>query len=321
MTTKTSILGIDIGGTKILIGEVDMAGQVLHAKSYVSNTADQQTVVTTLLEALRDYQETVGIDLQTIIAAGVGVVGRVDAKNGIWLEIEPGKSDPTPLASILADVLHVPVAIENDVAAATTAEAKLGVGKETSDFIYINVGTGIAAGTMTDGKLITGGHFNAGEIGHMVVDLESEVPCGCGRTGCVERVASGLGLSEQAYAKAADYPETTLPVQTCERIPADTIFEASIQGDQLAEAITHYAAKSLAAMTMNLVRTTDPECVVFGGGVTQNDYFWQLIQSHMQPNTIRFVTNGILRTSVSSKEVGLIGASFIGQTALAIPIT
>ncbi|EUJ42697.1 ROK family protein [Listeria riparia] len=321
MTTKTSILGIDIGGTKILIGEVDMTGQVLRAKSYASHTADQQTVVATLLEALSDYEKTVGIDPKTIIAAGVGVIGRVDAKKGIWLEIEPGKSSPTPLATILAAILHVPVAIENDVAAATTAEAKLGVGKETSDFIYINVGTGIAAGTMTDGKLIAGGHFNAGEIGHMVVDFESDVPCGCGRIGCVERVASGLGLSEQAYAKALEYPETTLPVQTGERIPADTIFEAAKQGDPLAETITHYAAKSLATMTMNLVRTTDPECVVFGGGVTQNNYFWKLIQSHMQPNTIRFVTKGIVRTNVSSKEIGLIGASFIGQTALATPIT
>lgn len=316
MTTKQSILGIDIGGTKILIGEVDLAGNVLQSKSYPSDTTSQQTVVKTLLVALQDYRDTIGFQSNNLLAAGVGVVGRVDSANGIWLEIQPGKTVPTPLADILGDFLGLPVVIENDVAAATAAEQRLGVGKETKDFIYINVGTGIAAGTVIDGKIVTGGHFNAGEIGHMVVDLESEIPCGCGRKGCVERIASGLGLSEQIYGNVTKYPSTSLPVHTNERIAADVIFRAAKEGDPLAAPIVDYAAKSLATMTMNLVRTTDPECVVFGGGVMQSDYFWNLFQSYLQSNTIRFVSKGIVRTTVSSKEVGLIGAAFIGQSAL-----
>ncbi|EUJ25659.1 hypothetical protein LMUR_14846 [Listeria grayi FSL F6-1183] len=227
MTTKQSILGIDIGGTKILIGEVDLAGNVLQSKSYPSDTTSQQTVVKTLLVALQDYRDTIGFQSNNLLAAGVGVVGRVDSANGIWLEIQPGKTVPTPLADILGDFLGLPVVIENDVAAATAAEQRLGVGKETKDFIYINVGTGIAAGTVIDGKIVTGGHFNAGEIGHMVVDLESEIPCGCGRKGCVERNASGLGLSEQIYGNVTKYPSTSLPVHTNERIAADVIFRAA----------------------------------------------------------------------------------------------
>lgn len=85
------------------------------------------------------------------------------------------------------------------------------------------------------------------------------------------------------------------------------------QKDELAEEIIDNATFQLANLIMNLVRTTDPECVILGGGVTQNEHFFQKILDNLQSNTIRFVTKGVVRSKLEKDKVGLIGAAVIGM--------
>lgn len=210
MDIQESVIGIDLGGTKILIGEVTKDGEVLNSKSYPSNTENQTKATETLLKVLDDYTQNIGFIAPKQTGIGVGLVGRVNHKSGVWLEIEPGKSNPTPLADILEAKTGLPVSLGNDVVCATMAEKQFGWGQETNDFIYLNVGTGLAAGFVVDGRITQGGHFNAGEIGHAVVDIHSDVLCGCGRRGCVERLASGLGIKEEALRRLNNYPTSIL---------------------------------------------------------------------------------------------------------------
>lgn len=312
LSIKESVIGIDLGGTKILIGEVTTAGEVLKSKSYPSNTENQTKALETLLLALDDYTQTIGFVADKQIGVGVGLVGRVDHKAGIWLEIEPGKTNPTPLAEILAAKIGLDVTIGNDVVCATMAEKHLGWGQETNDFIYLNVGTGLAAGFVVDGQIIEGGHFNAGEIGHTVVDIHNDVLCGCGRTGCVERLASGLGIKEEVSRNIVAYPSSIL-VENQEELTGKMVLQAAEQQDELAVKIIDNATLQLANLIMNLVRTTDPECVILGGGVTQNEQFFQKIKANLQSNTIRFVTKGVVRSKLEKDKVGLIGAAVIGM--------
>ncbi|MDT0000776.1 ROK family protein [Listeria cossartiae subsp. cayugensis] len=312
MNIRESVIGIDLGGTKILIGEVTRGGEVLNSKSYPSDTENQTKAVEVLLEALDDYTRTIGFVAEKQICIGVGLVGRVDYKSGIWLEIEPGKTNPTPLAEILEAKTGLPVSLGNDVVCATMAEKQFGWGRETNDFIYLNVGTGLAAGFVVDGRITQGGHFNAGEIGHAVIDIHSDVVCGCGRRGCVERLASGLGIKEEALRHINDYPTSVLAENPAE-LTGKLILHAAEQKDELAEKIVDNATLQLANLIMNLVRTTDPECVILGGGVTRNEHFFQKIMDNLQSNTIRFVTKGVVRSKLEKDKVGLIGAAVVGM--------
>ena len=154
-----------------------------------------------------------------------------------------------------ADRLGVEVRVENDVkAAALGAHHLLGIadGLRTHSMAYLNLGTGLAAGIVLDGRLLRGGHGVAGEIGHIPVDPAGE-PCGCGQRGCLETLASG-------WAIARDWP-------TLDRHPARALFDAAAAGDSRAVDVRERFLTGVAAAVRLLVLTTDVDDVVIGGGL------------------------------------------------------
>ncbi|WP_337103532.1 ROK family protein [Paenibacillus sp. YIM B09110] len=315
MKIPQSIIAVDLGGTKILVGEVTPAGEVLQTKSYPSDTTSQHTALQGIIHAINDFQVGSTLIAREQIAIGIGVVGRVDTHNGIWHEIQPGKSELTNVSEQLESVFQVPCGVENDVACATRAEQALGWGQQSRNFIYFNIGTGIAAGTVVDGRYVEGNQFNAGEVGHMVVAMDSDARCGCGRTGCVERIASGLGMHERVIDLLPTYPTSSLELVEGQRIAAQTILEAAEQEDELASRIVDDASRAAAAAIMNLVRVTDPDTIVLGGSVARNPYFFRRIKQALNPRTMRFVANGLVYTKVKSEETGLVGAALVGLEA------
>jgi predicted NBD/HSP70 family sugar kinase len=308
-----TFIGIDIGGTKMLIGELDSKGEILQYKRYKTGFADQQQAVRILLEALDDYVSKVGF-IGVPQAVGVGVVGVIDHAKGIWVEMDHIRSNPVPLAEILTHKLGIPTTIDNDVRCATTAELLLGYGRETKNFIYMNVGTGIAAGFVSEGRIIRGQNNNSGEIGHMVVDYNSEVSCICGRTGCIEAIASGSGftnrvkeLSKENVKTRLTFPENGEGVNTAE------IFKLADEGDELCTRLIQDAADALACGIMNLVRVSDPEAFILGGGVVSDGWILPKILERLNKGAMRGVTRGIFISKLDPDFTGLIGAAAIAM--------
>lgn len=310
-----SILAVDLGGTSILLGEVTLDGKVMHTQSYPTNTATQAAAMENIKRAITDYLGTAPRKARELIAIGIGVVGRVDRAKGVWMEIQPGKTNPINVRQIIEQQFGLPCGIDNDVSCATLAELKHGWGKESKNFIYLNVGTGIAAGFVVNGAIIEGSHFNAGEIGHMVVDRNSDAICACGRRGCVERLSSGLGLHERVINLSSQYPDTAIVIAEGKRVAAEIIFKQAQAGDALAKRVTEEGASALAAAIMNMVRVSDPDTIVLGGGVGSNAYFKELVEQNLNPKTMRFVTNGITGTKQETPEAGLVGAAMVGLEA------
>lgn len=310
-----TVLAVDLGGTKILVGEVTEDGQVLSSQKYPSNVTSMQAAAEKIKEAITDFLSHQTIKGQ-LIGIGVCVVGRVNTETGEWFEIRPGLSEPISLAEELAEQFQLPCWLTNDVSGAALAENMLGKGRETQNFVYINIGTGIAGRVITDGRLIVGGHSNAGEVGHMVVDMNSEDRCLCGRQGCVELFSSGLGMHNQMVKFAAEYPDTCLSINTSERVPFYELVLAYEKNDPLAKRVVNQALKAAAALTMNLVRVSDPEAVVFGGGVMNDGWFLNHLVTLLNEKTIRFVTKGFSVTELDPNVVALKGAAalvFINQ--------
>jgi len=315
MEIPHSIIAVDLGGTKILVGEVTPTGEVLQTKSYPSDTTSQQTALQGIIHAINDFQAGNTLIAREQIAIGVGVVGRVDTHNGIWHQIQPDKTELINVNEQLEAIFQLPCGVDNDVACATRAEQTFGWGQQSKNFIYFNIGTGIAAGTVVDGHYVEGNQFNAGEVGHMVVAMDSDVQCGCGRYGCVERIASGLGMHERVVALLPEYPASSLKLVEGQRIAVQSILEAAEQADPLASRIIDDAAHAAAAAIMNLVRVTDPDTIVLGGGVARNPFFFGRIKQALNLSTMRFVANGLVYTKVNSVETGLVGAALAGLEA------
>ncbi|MBP1963215.1 ROK family protein [Paenibacillus aceris] len=310
-----SVIAVDLGGTSILLGEVTVEGEVIRTKSYPSDTTSQAIALQHIIDAIADFKKT-STSRSEPLAIGIGVVGRVDGTRGVWLEIEPGKSEETDVKSIIESTFGVRCGIDNDVACATKAEQRFGWGEQSDNFIYLNIGTGIAAGFIVDGHYVNGASLNSGEVGHVVVDLHSDVVCGCGRKGCVERIASGLGFHERVLALRSQYPNSALVIRDGERVATQTIFAGAESGDELCVRVCEDAASATAALVMNLVRVSDPDTIVLGGGVTKSDYFVGGVNSYLNPKTMRFVARSLVKTKLP--EPGLVGAALAGMQAIGI---
>ena len=302
-------LGVDLGGTKLLVGEMTSDGQLLYTKKYPTGPLPQSEALEVICRSVEDFLKTVRPeDAPMPVGMGVGLVGRIDSRQGTWLEIDAERAEQIPIGELLSKRFGLPCFVDNDVRSAVKAELLFGRGKQSDCLIYINVGTGIAAGITVGGRTISGSHCNAGEVGHMVSGISQRIPCSCGRMDCVEPVASGAGFDKCARALAAQYPDTRLHIpEDGSRVRVEDVF-ALYGTDPLCTLLTDNAAQVIANLVMNMVRALDPDTVVLGGGVMSDGFLYPHVMKRINSYTVRFVTNGIVLTQLDAARIGLMGA-------------
>ena len=305
------VIGVDVGATKILVGAVTQAGDTLASQRSQMDGETQATTLRSIEASLADFMQS--WDGPIPLAIGVGLVGQIDRKTGTWLEaMNLPIKNPVPVGKQLSDRHGIPVALDNDVHAATLAEMRWGMGKESSDFIYLNVGTGIAAGLVFNGGLLRGADNYAGELGHMVVQPDGPL-CPCGRRGCVEPIASGGGMLARVQERLMDFPNSTLHshVET-EQLTAHSIFNAADAGDLLALKISSEAIQALSIAMTNLVNLLNPEWIVYGGGTLSDGWLIERIRVNVESQPLlmtRKSLKGILPSRLNPDQVGLLGAA------------
>lgn len=305
-----TFLGLDFGGTKLMIGEVDSQGNILRSKQYPTGFCTQQQALQIMYDSLDDYLAEGFYANHRPEAMGVGLIGRIDSEQGIWLQIDPNRDDVTPLSALLSERYALPCYVDNDVKSATHAEMLWGAGKEMRHFVYINVGTGIAAGAVVNGQVVRGAHFDAGEVGYMLsnVRLGSELS-----RENIEDLASGSGFDRSARLLRQQYPDSLLPFPAQGRIDVRDVFDGYRKGDALCHLLVENAAESLATLITNLIRAFDPEGLILGGGVVADGFLLDLVKQRLNPHTIRFLSHGITLTHLNPHDAGLLGAAAVAQ--------
>ena len=315
MSDKNTYLALDFGGTKLLIGELDESCSVLNSKRYDTGYVDQAQALKIIQDSIDDYMSTVGwASEKPPVAMGIGLIGRIDNTNGIWFQIDPKRSQRTELAKILFEKYGMPCYIDNDVKSAAKGEKWIGKGAGIENFIYLNVGTGIAAAIVVNGQVIRGGNNNSGEVGHTSVGVNTGIKCGCGRTDCVELIAAGVGFDKQARMNKNRF-SSILEISEENPVDVSEVYRLAKIGDELCLHLVEQASTALANLIMNLVRVSDPESVVLGGGIVSDEYFFQKVQAKLNPTTIRFVKQGIVLTGLDPHFAGLIGAGAVAKNS------
>ncbi|AHW60603.1 Sugar kinase of the NBD/HSP70 family, may contain an N-terminal HTH domain [Draconibacterium orientale] len=312
--TKT-YLALDFGGTKLLIGELDDSGSVLNYKRYDTGYVDQVQALQIIQDSIDDYISSIGWSTgKAPVAMGMGLIGRIDNANGIWFQMDPKRSQRTELAKILSEKYDLPCYIDNDVKTASKGEKWVGKGAGVDNFIYLNVGTGIAASVVVNGQIVRGGNNNSGEVGHTSVGVNTGIKCGCGRTDCVELITAGIGFDRQARMNKDQF-SSALTISEEKPVDVSEVYTLAKNGDKLCIHLVEQASTALANLIMNLVRVSDPELVVLGGGIVSDNYFFQKVQDKLNPTTIRFVTQGIVLTGLDPRFAGLIGAGAVAKNS------
>ncbi|MBN6190504.1 ROK family protein [Aneurinibacillus sp. BA2021] len=243
-------VGLDVGGTKIDAVAVDRAGEILGRLRRTTGWGED-AVVDSIVSTVVALADETGVPLTAIGSVGVGIPGLVDADAGRVVHAVNLGVESLDLADRAERALGVPFRVENDVKAAALGAAVLsGV---TGSMAYLNLGTGVAAGIVVDGRIWRGSRGTAGEVGHISVDPHGRL-CGCGQRGCVETFCGGGAL-----AKAWGRPGA---------LPVRDIFDAADAGDSLALALRDDLFFGAAAAVRVLVLSADVETVVIGGGLT-----------------------------------------------------
>jgi glucokinase len=268
------VLGIDIGGTNLVVGSVAEDGSALralaseptHAEAGSSDVLDRLVALANRAIA-ETRREVPGAE---IVGVGVGAPGPLDTRSGIVLLTPNLGWANLPLRQIIHDRLGLPCALDNDANCAVLGEWWVGAARGTRHAIGLTIGTGIGGGIILNGLLYHGASDVAGEIGHTTIDTEGR-RCKCGNYGCLEAYASGPNIAVRAREAIEAGAESRLPGHVggdLSRITAQTVYEAAAAGDELALEVVNDTARFLAVGVANLLNIFNPEVVVVCGGVT-----------------------------------------------------
>jgi glucokinase len=274
MTHKKDILilGIDLGGTKILTSVVDTEGKLL-SRDHSVTPADkgQPAVVQAILKSADSALRQAGLSPSDVAAIGVAAPGLSNPETGILYTSPnlPGLKD-VPLREMVEREFGRPAFLINDADAAAVGELHFGAGRDARNFIYITVSTGIGGGIIIDRRIYTGSTGTAGELGHMVI-ADSGPLCNCGNMGCWEALASGTALAKEAQRLIDSGADTTMLKYAggkVEKVTAEIIHQAAVAGDTLAGKLIARTAYYLGVGLANLINIFNPELIVIGGGLS-----------------------------------------------------
>lgn len=250
-------IGVDIGGTKTAIAIVDETGKIAdQVKIQTNTTARPEAVIEQINGEIDQLIQSDNIPVHQLQGIGIGAPGPLDVNKGKITSPPnlPNWKDVS-IVEMIEDYFRLPVRLENDANAATIAEDWIGAGSPYRDFVYVTVSTGIGAGIISDGKLLTGQSGNAGDIGHTVVD-PSFGRCTCGQEGCLEVVASGTAIARHGSFIMK------------KELTTQEVFDLYEKGEPKIVSLITKVFKRLGAGCVSLINTLDTEAIIIGGGVS-----------------------------------------------------
>lgn len=312
-------IGIDIGGTGIKGGVVTEEGVILVKKSVPTDRGPEEipSVVAALCQALLSE---CGLCRSQITAVGMGVPGTVDSRAGIVRYSNNIPFDNLPLVDLFRQRFDVPTYIGNDANAAALGEMCFGSGHGMESIVFVTLGTGVGTGIIVDGKLLEGVGGAGAEGGHMCLTLGGEL-CTCGRRGCWEAYASVTALKRQTAAAAAEHPESELCACIAkDGISGETAFNCDRKGDPTARQVVRRYLGYVAAGITNLVNIFRPECVLIGGGLSNEEaHYFDEVAALVNSESFGHTRNAPVpvKPALLRNDAGILGA--VGLALAAAP--
>ena len=301
------VIGIDVGGTKLVAATLDADGRPL-ARRRRSTPAREATL---LVDTLHELVAELDPDPDRPLPVGVGIAGTVDTAGVVRYGPNIGVRDLS-----LADRLGAPgrtVAVVNDASAAALAEQRVGAGRGYDELVLVTLGTGVGGGIVTGGRLLLGASGLAGEVGHLVV-AEGGRRCPCGNRGCIEAYASGSALEHAARERLAD-PDVATALRDVPELTGPAVTEAAAAGDVVAGELLTDLGRWLGVALAGLVNLLDPQLLLVGGGAGPGTAPWVLpaAERSLERRVLGASHRSLppLRLASLGDDAGLVGAGLL----------
>lgn len=313
---KPYVIGMDMGGTNTVFGIVDSRGNVISKSAIKTGThTDVNLYIQDLYDELIKLIEAAG-GKDKIKGIGVGApngnfyTGNIEfAPNLPWKGV-------VPFAKLMTEKFGIPTALTNDANAAAVGEMTYGGARGMKNFIMITLGTGVGSGIIIDGKVVYGHDGFAGELGHTTAIRENGRLCGCGKHGCLETYCSATGVARSAREILGSTTKNSI----LRNIPVDSItskdvFDAAMEGDEVAKEIFEFTGKILGQSLADFVAFSAPEAIaIFGGLSKAGDLIMNPIREHMEANLLPLWRGKIklFFSELKEADAAVLGASALG---------
>src|ERR1043166_9288509 len=293
------VVGVDLGGTKILAGLFNGGLECIGtAKLSTKPQRGVESVIERIDRCVRDAVDEADLTMKQLAGVGIGAPGAVEFASGtvIFAPNLQGWKD-VPLKKELEKHLGLPVFVENDANISVLGVHVAELKSKPRSVVGIFVGTGIGGGLIVNGELYSGFNHTAGEIGHMVIDVNGP-KCGCGNKGCFEAVASRTAIFQRIKAGVKDGEKTLLTEMlgdSLEDMRSGDLRKAISRGDKFVAKVIEQTAENIGIGVANLVKILGPEVVVLGGGVVaaladeMTSVIIKTAKDHAMPGTIKGV--------------------------------
>ena len=265
--SQRRIIGVDMGGSKLLAGAVDGELSVHHRTQHSLVGLDQAALVDLAVETVEEARDQTDGE---VAGVGFGIPCLIDRRTGrARMAVNLPLAD-IQFADVLAERVGLPVFVDNDANAAAVAEHLGGAAAGCTEAVVLTIGTGIGGGLILGGRLYRGANGYGAELGHTVIDINGP-PCqgNCPNRGCFEALASGTALAREARHAAAERPESALGRALAEgyQLEGPLVTELAHDGDTAAIWVLELIGTRLGVAISNFVNAFNPQVVVIGGGV------------------------------------------------------
>ncbi len=310
-------IGVDLGGTKVEVARVNGSGRLLERLQRPTLVrGGPEGVREEIVTAVKNLREKA---VSPPVGVGVGLAGQIDPAQGV-VRFAPNLGwRNVSFQTDLSNALGLPVVVTNDVRAATWGEWLHGAGRGCHDLVCLFVGTGIGAGVVSGGQMVSGCSNTAGEVGHMTIDLHGP-SCSCGGRGCFEALAGGWAMARDAREAVSVDPSLgasllKLAGDHPEAITAEMVSLAAKGGDPLARRLIDNVAQALIAGCVSVVNAYNPCRLVLGGGVMEGlPELMERIDRGIRQRALSAATQSLhILPAQLKNDAGVIGAAVLAM--------
>ena len=310
-------VGVDLGGSKIVAGVVDDYYRIVgRGCSEAKEDRTVQELVDDIVEAVNMSIKDAGTDADFILSIGIATPGTVDKRSGIIEYANNLSLDKVPLRQLLWQYFDKPIYFENDANCVALGESLAGVGERGESLMAIILDKGVGGGIIINGKILNGCNDAAGEIGHMVINVDGE-PCSCGRRGCFESYASItalIRLTKQAMKENKDSEMWNIVSGDLDNVNGRTVFEGIAIGDKTAKQVFAKFAYYVSIGITNIVNIFQPTILCIGGRLG-NEGETLLAPIRKMVDEQRYSVHSLWQTKICCAVLGN-DASIIGSALL-----
>ena len=315
------VAAADIGGTRLRMMLADLSGTALTQWSHVLRERQKTpaAMCTLVQEGLKEMCKTSGVSVSRVLHLTAGAPGITDVSAGVVLSAPKLTAwNDVPLRSMLQTKLEIPVIVENDTNLAAVGEHLCGAARETANFVFIALGTGVGAGIFINGQLHHGANWSAGEVGYFGVEGEARQPMRMREAGQLEGVIGGGGI-EACWQKTICRRK---PKPAPELLPlrATQILDLAAEGNHTALEVAAKTASLLADAIADIALLLNPQIVILGGGVGSHPELCRLTRSKIERHEL--ANRLVIRSSALGTQAQLLGAistSVEAMQALILP--